>query len=61
VLVKKIRRLAVVVPLVLVMEPSFSIIDFRAGTMPEAKKPAVERIFDNSLLREIQKENGKTK
>ena len=35
-----------------------SMIDFRAETMPEAKKPVVERIFDNSLLQEIQKESA---
>jgi hypothetical protein len=29
--------------------------------MPEAKKPVVERIFDNSLLQEIQKESATTK
>jgi hypothetical protein len=38
-----------------------SMIDFRAETMPEAKKPVVERIFDNSLLQEIQKESATIK
>jgi NitT/TauT family transport system substrate-binding protein len=38
-----------------------SMVDFRAETMPEAKKPVVERIFDNSLLQEIQKESATRK
>ena len=33
-----------------------SIIDFRAEATAEAKKLALEKMFDNSLLREIQKE-----
>jgi ABC-type nitrate/sulfonate/bicarbonate transport system substrate-binding protein len=33
-----------------------SIIDFRADTAAEVKKLALERMFDNSLLQEIQKE-----
>ncbi|HXT54479.1 MAG TPA: ABC transporter substrate-binding protein [Candidatus Eisenbacteria bacterium] len=33
-----------------------SIIDFRAETTPEAKKLVVEKMYDNSLLQEIQKE-----
>ncbi len=36
-----------------------SIVDFRAETTPEAKKPALEKMFDNSLLQEIQKESAK--
>jgi NitT/TauT family transport system substrate-binding protein len=38
-----------------------SMVDFRAEMMPEAKKPVVDRIFDNSLLQEIQKESALTK
>jgi ABC-type nitrate/sulfonate/bicarbonate transport system substrate-binding protein len=34
-----------------------SIIDFRAEMTPEAKKPALDKMFDNSLLQEIQKES----
>jgi len=33
-----------------------SIVDFRADTTPEAKKLVIEKMFDNSLLQEIQKE-----
>ena len=33
-----------------------SIIDFRAEGSAEVKKLALERMFDNSLLQEIQKE-----
>lgn len=33
-----------------------SIVDFRAETSPEAKKLAIEKMYDNSLLQEIQKE-----
>lgn len=38
-----------------------SIVDFRAEMMPEAKKPVLEKMFDNSLLQEIQKESAPTK
>jgi hypothetical protein len=36
-----------------------SIIDFRAETAAEAKKLALERMYENSLLQEIQKESTK--
>jgi ABC-type nitrate/sulfonate/bicarbonate transport system substrate-binding protein len=36
-----------------------SIIDFRAETTAEAKKLALEKMYDNSLLHEIQKETTK--
>ena len=32
-----------------------SIVDFRAETTPEAKKLVIEKMYDNSLLQEIQK------
>jgi len=38
-----------------------SIIDFRAEATAEAKKLALEKMFDNSLLQEIQKEQSATK
>lgn len=38
-----------------------SIVDFRAEAMPEAKRPALEKMFDNSLLQEIQKESAAPK
>lgn len=38
-----------------------SIVDFRAESMPEAKRPVLERLFDNSLLHEIQKEGAPAK
>jgi ABC-type nitrate/sulfonate/bicarbonate transport system substrate-binding protein len=38
-----------------------SIIDFRAEQSAEAKKLAVEKMFDNSLLQEIQKETSAPK
>ena len=37
----------------------WSIIDFRAETAAEAKKLALERMYENSLLQEIQKESTK--
>jgi predicted solute-binding protein len=36
-----------------------SMIDFRAETAAEAKKLALEKMYDNSLLQEIQKETTK--
>ena len=36
-----------------------SILDFRAETAADAKKLALEKMFDNSLLQEIQKETAK--
>jgi len=36
-----------------------SMVDFRAQTAPEAKKLALERMYENSLLQEIQKESTK--
>ena len=36
-----------------------SILDFRAETAAEVKKLALEKMFDNSLLQEIQKETAK--
>ena len=33
-----------------------SIVDFRTETTPEAKKLVIEKMYDNSLLQEIQKE-----
>jgi ABC-type nitrate/sulfonate/bicarbonate transport system substrate-binding protein len=36
-----------------------SILEFRAETAAEAKKLALEKMFDNSLLQEIQKETAK--
>ena len=36
-----------------------SILEFRAETASEAKKLALEKMFDNSLLQEIQKEMTK--
>jgi NitT/TauT family transport system substrate-binding protein len=38
-----------------------SIIDFRAEMTAEVKKVALEKMFDNSLLQEIQKESSQTK
>ncbi len=38
-----------------------SIVDFRAETAPELRKFPLERMFDNSLLQEIQKETALTK
>jgi len=38
-----------------------SIIDFRAEATAEAKKLALEKMFDNSLLQEIQKEQSAAK
>jgi ABC-type nitrate/sulfonate/bicarbonate transport system substrate-binding protein len=38
-----------------------SIVDFRAEMMPDAKKPVLEKMFDNSLLQEILKESAPTK
>jgi hypothetical protein len=38
-----------------------SIVDFRAETAPELGKFPLERMFDNSLLQEIQKETALTK
>ena len=38
-----------------------SIIDFRAEMTPDAKKPALDKMFDNSLLQEIQKESTAAK
>ncbi len=38
-----------------------SIIDFRAEMTPEAKKPALDKMFDNSLLQEVQKESTAAK
>jgi sulfonate transport system substrate-binding protein len=38
-----------------------SVINFRAEATPEAKKLALERMFDNSLLQEIQKEAAASK
>jgi len=38
-----------------------SIIDFRAEQSAETKKPALEKMFDNSLLREIEKEKALAK
>jgi hypothetical protein len=36
-----------------------SILEYRAETAADAKKLAVEKTYDNSLLQEIQKENAK--
>ena len=36
-----------------------SILDFRAESTVEVKKLALEKIYDNSLLQEIQKESTK--
>ena len=36
-----------------------SILEFRAETAADAKKLALEKMFDNSLLQEIQKETAK--
>jgi hypothetical protein len=36
-----------------------SMIDFRAETAAEAKKLALEKMYDNSLLQKIQKERTK--
>ena len=38
-----------------------SIIDFRAEGSVEVKKLALEKMFDNSLLQEIQKEQAMAK
>jgi NitT/TauT family transport system substrate-binding protein len=38
-----------------------SIVDFRAEMMPDAKKPVLEKMFDNSLLQEILNESAPTK
>ena len=38
-----------------------SIVDFRAELTPEAKKLALEKMFDNSLLQEIQKDGSPAK
>ena len=38
-----------------------SIVDFRAEMTPEAKKPALDKMFDNSLLQEVQKESTAAK
>ena len=38
-----------------------SIVDFRAELTPEAKKLALEKMFDNSLLQEIQREGSPAK
>ena len=38
-----------------------SIIDFRGDTTPEAKKLVLEKMYDNSLLQEIQKEITRNK
>jgi hypothetical protein len=38
-----------------------SIVDFRAEMTAEVKKLTLEKMFDNSLLQEIQKESAQTK
>ncbi len=38
-----------------------SIVDFRAEMTAEVKKLTLEKMFDNSLLQEIQKESSQTK
>jgi hypothetical protein len=38
-----------------------SIVEFRADTAPEAKKLVIEKMYDNSLLQQIQKEKTPNK
>ncbi len=43
------------------LEGLASSIDFRAEITPEARKPALKKMFDNSLLEEIQRETTPTR